>query len=152
FRPERAAALRIDPNSSYKTQEQKNAYFTEALHRVMEVPGIEAAGLSDALPLGHNRSWGIAAKGVVYTRENYPDSFVRIVSDGYFHAMGIALRAGRDFTERDTQGALPVIIINETLARNLWPGENAIGKVVRTDNPERTVVGVVTDVHHMALE
>src|SRR5207302_1244251 len=50
FAPEHAMALRIDPNDSYKTQEQKNAYFTEALHDVMNVPGIEAAGLSDALP------------------------------------------------------------------------------------------------------
>jgi predicted permease len=152
FRPERAAALRIDPNSSYKTQEAQNAYFTEALHRVMDVPGIEGAGLSDSLPLGHNRSWGVAAKGVQYTPQTYPNGFPRIISDGYFHAMGIPLKAGRDFTERDTKGSLNVIIVNETLAKNLWPGENPIGKSVRADDPERTVVGVVGDVHHMALE
>jgi predicted permease len=151
FRPERAAALRIDPNSSYKTQEQKNSYFTEALHRVMDVPGIEGAGLSDSLPLGHNRSWGVAAKGVQYTPQNYPNGFPRIISDGYFHAMGIPQRKGRDFTERDTKGALPVIILNETCARTLWPGEDPIGKIVAED-VDRTVVGVVGDVHHMALE
>ena len=67
FHPERAAAVRIDPNSGYKTQEQQNAYFSDALHRILDVPGIEGAGLSDALPLGRNRSWGVAAKGVVYT-------------------------------------------------------------------------------------
>ncbi len=152
FRPERAAALRIDPNSSYKTQEAQNAYYTEALHRVMDIPGVEGAGLSDSLPLGHNRGWGIAAKGVQYTPETYPNGFPRIISDGYFHAMGIPLKAGRDFTERDTKGSLNVIILNETCARNLWPGEDPIGKIVRADNPERTVVGVVGDVHHMALE
>jgi predicted permease len=151
FRPERAAALRIDPNASYQTQEQKNSYFTEALHRVMDVRGIEAAGLSDSLPLGHNRSWGVAAKGVQYTPETYPFGFPRIISDGYFRAMGVPLRAGRDFTERDTKGALPVIILNETCARNLWPGEDPIGKIVAED-VDRTVVGVVGDVHHMALE
>jgi predicted permease len=152
FRPERAAALRIDPNSSYKTQEQRNTYFTDALHRVMDAPGIEGAGLSDCLPLGHNRSWGIAAKGVQYTPQNYLEGFPRIISDGYFRAMGVPLRAGRDFTERDTQGSLPVIIINESLAHNLWPGENPIGKIVQADRPEREVVGVVGDVRHMALE
>jgi predicted permease len=152
FRPERAAALRIDPNSSYKTQEARNSYFTEALHRVMDVPGIEGAGLSDSLPLGHNRSWGVAAKGVQYTPQNYPNGFPRIISDGYFHAMGIPLKAGRDFTERDTKGSLNVIIINETLAKNLFPGQDPIGKIVRADDPDRTVVGVVGDVHHMALE
>jgi predicted permease len=151
FRPERAAALRIDPSASYKTQEQKNSYFTEALHRVMDVSGIEGAGLSDSLPLGHNRSWGVAAKGVQYTPGNFPEGFPRIISDGYFHAMGIPLRKGRDFTERDTKGALPVIILNETCARTLWPGEDPIGKIVAED-VDRTVVGVVGDVHHMALE
>jgi predicted permease len=151
FRPERAAALRVDPNSSYKTQEQKNAYFTDALHRVTDVPGIEGAGLSDALPLGHNRSWGVAAKGVQYTPQTFLYGFPRIISDGYFRAMGIPLRVGRDFTERDTKGNLPVIILNETCARNLWPGQDPIGKIVAED-VDRTVVGVVGDVHHMTLE
>ena len=151
FVPERAAALRIDPNSSYKTQEQKNSYYTEALHRVMDIPGVEGAGLSDSLPLGHNRSWGIAAKGVQYTPQTFPNGFPRIISDGYFHAMGIPLKAGRDFTERDTKGALNVIILNETCAHTLWPGEDPIGKIVAED-VDRTVVGVAGDVHHMALE
>jgi putative ABC transport system permease protein len=151
FVPERAAALRIDPNSSYKTQESQNAYYTEALHRVTDIPGVEGAGLSDSLPLGHNRSWGIAAKGVQYTPQTFPNGFPRIISDGYFHAMGIPLKAGRDFTQRDTKGALPVIILNETCARTLWPGEDPIGKIVAED-VDRAVVGVVGDVHHMALE
>src|ERR1035438_5933983 len=115
---------------------------TDALHRVLDVPDIEAAGLSDALPLGHNRSWGIAAKGVVYTPENYPNGFPRIISDGYFHAMGIPLKKGRDFSERDDKPALAVIILNETCARNLWPGQDPIGKIVAED-VDRTVVGVV---------
>ena len=105
FVPERVAALRIDPNASYKTQEQSNVYFNEVLRRVKDVQGIESVGISDLIPLGHNRSWGIAAKGVQYTPEKYPGGFPRIISEGYFRAMGIPLRKGRDFTERDTQGA-----------------------------------------------
>jgi predicted permease len=151
FRPERAAALRIDPSSGYKTQEQRNAYFSEAVHRVLDVPGIEAAGLSDCLPLGRNRSWGIAAKGVVYTPENYPFGFPRIVSDGYFRAMGIKLLEGRDISERDTKGTLPVVVINEALAGALWPGQDPLGRIVKIDG-ERTVVGVVGNVRHVALE
>ncbi|HEX8837102.1 MAG TPA: ABC transporter permease [Candidatus Acidoferrum sp.] len=152
FAPEHATALRIDPNDSYKTQEQKNAYFTEALDDVMNVPGIQSAGLSDALPLGWNRSWGFAAKGVQYKAGQYPEGFPRMISEGYFHAMGIPLKAGRDFTERDTKGALNVIILNETAARTLFPGQDPIGQIVLADQPERTVVGVVGDVRHMALE
>ncbi|HEV2197568.1 MAG TPA: ABC transporter permease [Candidatus Acidoferrum sp.] len=152
FAPEHAMALRIDPNDSYKTQEQKNAYLTEALHNVMNVSGIEASGLSDALPLGWNRSWGFAAKGVQYKPGQYPEGFPRMISEGYFHAMGIPRKAGRDFTERDAKGALNVIILNETAARTLFPGQDPIGQIVLADQPERTVVGVVGDVHHMTLE
>lgn len=152
FLPERAAALRIDPNDTYKTQEQQNAYYTEALHDVLNIPGVEAAGLSDALPLGRNRSWGFAVKGVQYQPGQYPDGFPRIISDGYFRAMGIPLRAGRDFTERDTKGTLPVVMINQTAAHNLFPGgEDPLGKVLLIDS-ERTIVGVVGDVRHMTLE
>lgn len=152
FHPERAAALRIDPNDTYKTQEQQNAYFTDALHDVLNIPGVEAAGLSDALPLGRNRSWGFAVKGVQYTPQTYPDGFPRIISDGYFRAMGIPLQAGRDFTERDTKGTLPVVMINQTAAHNLFPGgEDPLGKVLLIDS-ERTIVGVVGDVRHMTLE
>jgi predicted permease len=151
FQPQRVAAVRVDPNSSYKTQEQRNAYFSEVLRRVSDVPGVEGAGLSDALPLGHNRSWGIAAKGVQYTPETFPEGFPRIITEGYFQAMGIPLKKGRDFSARDDKGTLQVIILNETCARNLWPGEDPIGKIVAED-VDRTVVGVVGDVHHMALE
>jgi predicted permease len=151
FHPERAAAVRVDPNSSYKTQEQRNAYFSEVLSRVSDVRGIEGAGLSDALPLGHNRSWGIAAKGIQYTPETFPFGFPRIISEGYFRAMGVPLKKGRDFSARDDKGALQVIILNETCARNLWPAQDPIGKIVAED-VDRTVVGVVGDVHHMALE
>ncbi|HEX4643886.1 MAG TPA: ABC transporter permease, partial [Candidatus Acidoferrales bacterium] len=101
FHPERAAAVRVDPNSSYKTQEQRNAYFSEVLRRVSDVQGIEGAGLSDALPLGHNRSWGVPAKGVQYTPETFPFGFPRIISEGYFRAMGVPLKKGRDFSARD---------------------------------------------------
>jgi predicted permease len=151
FSPDRVAAVRVDPNASYKTQEQRNVYFTEVLRRVNEVQGIEAAGMSDAIPLGHNRSWGIAAKGVQYTPETYPEGFPRIISEGYFHAIGIPLKKGRDFSARDDKGTLNVIILNEACAQTLWPGEDPIGKIVAED-VDRTVVGVVGNVHHMSLE
>jgi predicted permease len=151
FHPEHVAALRVDPNASYKTQQQRNAYFSEALRRVLELRGVQGAGLSDALPLGHNRSWGIGEKGVQYTPETYPGGFPRIISEGYFQAMGIPLKMGRDLSARDEKGALPVIVVNETFARNLWPGQNPLGKVLVVET-DRTVVGVVGDVHHMALE
>jgi predicted permease len=76
---------------------------------------------------------------------------VRIVSDGYIKAMGIPLVAGRDISERDTPATEPVIAINETMARTLWPGRNAVGEIMFACG-ERRVVGVVGDVRHLALE
>jgi predicted permease len=149
FRPESAVAMRIDANAKYNTQALRNSYYNEALRRIRSMPGVDAAGLTDALPLGINRSWGAPAKGKVYTRDNYPLAFVRIVSDGYFGAMGIPLIAGRDFTPRDDLAGERVIVINESLARTLWPGEDPLGKIIL---PERRVVGVVRDVRHLALE
>src|ERR1035441_3364065 len=151
FHPERAAAVRVDPDSSYSTQAQLNAYIDDVLLRVRAVPGIAAAGLTDALPLGRNRSWGAPAKGQVYPRGKFPIAFVRVVSDGYLKALGIALVAGRDISERDTPSGEPVIVINQTMARTLWPGQNAIGQTMRACG-ERDVVGGVGDVGHLALE
>src|ERR1044071_1454295 len=142
FQPERLATIRIDPSSNYSTRAKRNAYFDEALRLVQNTAGVEACGLTDVLPLEGDRSWGVAGVGQVYERENYPEAFVRIVSNGYIKTMGIPLLAGRDFTERDTETSEQVIIINDTLARRLWPGQNAIGQMVTQDGGRR-VVGVV---------
>jgi predicted permease len=153
FEPARAATIRVDPDSRYATREQQDAYIDEVLRRVKEIPGVEAAGITDALPLGRNRTWGARAKGVTYERGRMPTAFVRIASDGYAAAMGIPLRAGRDIAPTDTRTSDPVMMINETLARRLWPGEDPIGKfILNACAPERRIVGVVADVRHLALE
>jgi len=152
FQPERLATLRIDPSAEHSTtQAKRNAYFDEALRLVQNTPGIEACGLTDVLPLEGDRSWGVRGVGQVYEREHFPTAFVRIVSNGYFKAMGIPLLAGRDFTEHDNASSEKVIIINDTLARRLWPGQNPIGQRVTQDGG-RTVVGVVGGVRHVTVE
>ncbi len=151
FQPERAAAVRVDPSRQQSTQAQQNTYFDEVLRTARDIPGVAGAGLTDALPLGRNRGWGAGVKGVQYPKGQYPDAFVRIVSDGYMKAMGIPLIAGRDLTERDTPSTERVIVINQTMARNLFPGGKAIGQIIRVDW-DRRVVGIVGDVRHLALE
>ncbi len=150
FRPERAAAMRVDPDPNMPAASQP-AYFADVLRRARAVPGVVAAGLSDALPLGRNRAWGAPAKGQVYPPGKFPNAFVRVVSDGYIHAMGIPLRDGRDLAEQDGPEADPVMLINETMARTLFPGDTALGKIILACG-ERRVVGVVGDVRHLALE
>jgi predicted permease len=148
FQPERAAALRIDPSFRIPSLAQQNSFIDDVLHRARSVPGIAAAGISDFLPLDGDRSWQVSGKGQVYEKGHYPpEAFIRVVSDGYFEALGILLKSGREFTESDRASSEPVAMVNETLARTLWPGQDAVGKMMTLDGGRR-VVGVVADVHH----
>jgi predicted permease len=151
FRPDQVAALRIDPSARFPDQVRRHEYYDEALRQARSAPGVEGAALADVLPLGGDRSWQVGAKGQVYEKGNHPESFVRVVSDGYFQAMGVPLRAGRDFTEQDAAATEPVVIINEALARVLWPGRDPIGQFM-TQNGGRRVIGVVGNVRHLSLE
>jgi predicted permease len=151
FQPERAAALRVDPSFRFKNLEQQNAYLDQMLRRTRALPGILAAGITDVLPLEGDRAWQVSGKGQVYPKDQHPESYIRVVSDGYLESAGIRLRAGRRFTERDRASSEPVVIVNETLARTLWPGQDAVGQSMTQDGGRR-VVGVVADVRHEALE
>jgi len=152
FQPERAAALRINPSFRISGFAQQNSFIDEVLRRTRSVPGILAAGITDMLPLRDDRSWAVSAVGQVYGKSHPPpEPFIRVVSDGYFEAAGIPLRLGREFTERDRASSERVVVINETLARTLWPAQNPVGQTITTDGG-RKVVGVVADVRHEALE
>jgi predicted permease len=151
FQPARAAALRVEPGTQQRTLAQRNAWLDEMLRRVRAIPGISEAGLADVLPLGGNRSWSVAGRGQVYARGEAPEGFARFVSDGYLRALGLRLRAGRDISTQDTPTSEPVIVINETMARTLWPGQEPLGQVMTQDGGRR-VIGVVADVRHRALE
>jgi putative ABC transport system permease protein len=147
FQPERAAALRIDPSIRISDLAQQDAFIDDVLERTRAIPGIAAAGITDVLPLDGDRGWQVGAKGQVYDKNNHPESFIRVVSDGYFEALGVPLKAGREFAGSDRSSTEPVVMVNETLARTLWPGQDAVGRMMTTDGGRR-VVGVVGDVHH----
>jgi predicted permease len=151
FQPERAAALRIDPSFRISSLEQQNSFIDDVLNRARSVPGIVAAGLTDVLPLRDDRGWAVSGVGQVYGKGHQPEAFIRVVSDGYFQAAGIPLRLGREFAQRDRASSERVVVVNETLARTLWPGQNPLGQMITTDGGRR-VVGVVADVRHAALE
>ena len=151
FHPEGVAVLRINPSFRFSGLARQNSYMDEVLQRMRSLPGVRAAGLTDVLPLGGDRAWQVSGKGQVYPKDRHPESFVRVVSDGYFESVGIRLQSGRAFTERDRASSEPVVIVNETLARTLWPGQDAVGQVMTQDGGRR-VVGVVADVRHESLE
>jgi predicted permease len=147
FQPQRAAALRIDPSFTVSSPAQQNSFIDDVLQRTRSVPGIAAAGITDVLPLDGDRSWQVSAKGQVYDKDHHPEAFIRVVSDGYCEALGIPLMSGREVRESDRASSEPVVMVNETLARTLWPGQDAVGQMMTQDGGRR-VVGVVADVHH----
>ena len=151
FQPDRAAALRIDPSFRISSLTQQNSFVDDVLNRARSVPGIVAAGITDVLPLRDDRAWGVAAKGQVYEKGRHPEAYIRVVTDGYFAAAGVPLRSGREFTASDRATSERVVVVNETLARTLWPGQNPLGQTITTDGGRR-VVGVVADVRHSTLE
>jgi predicted permease len=153
FQPAQAATVRVDPDARVETHDQLNAYFDEVLRRVKAIPGVTTAAITDALPLGSNRSWGARAKGVIYERGRAPIAFVRVITDGYPAALGMPLIAGRDLSEHDTRTSEPVMLINETMARTVFPGRDPVGQFILGGcAKERRIVGVVGDVRHLALE
>src|SRR5215831_7107785 len=152
FRPEHTAAWRIEMSPRYESMAQKLSFFEEVVRKVETIPGVESAGLTDALPLGRNRTWGIAAKGQTYPPGTYPIAFPRMIDAGYVRTMKIPLKAGREFNPSDTQESRKVLIVNETLADRLWPGQNPLGQIALNNREEWQVVGVVGNVRHSALE
>ncbi len=149
-------ALRADPGKAYTSQAQKLAYFDRLLRSVRSVHGVESVGITDALPLGENfgwRNWSVDAKGQVYERGKRPTALVRIVDDGYLPTMRIPLRAGRGFTETDNLTSERVVLVNETLARTLWPGEDPLGRIIiQWPDKEHRVIGVVGGVRYFGFE
>lgn len=153
FEPGGVTAWRVDTNRPFDTMAASLVFYDQLVRKVESLPGVEAVGLSDCLPLGRNRSWGVRVQGVVYEQDSYPPSaFPRIVDSRYLQAMGIDLLQGRHFTSDDNEESPRVIIINETGARILFQGEPALGRVLLTAGDEFEIVGVVADVRHQSLE
>jgi putative ABC transport system permease protein len=156
FTSENVMSLRVDPSRlAHPTLEARNAYFESVLQHVRSVPGVEAAGLTDALPLGDNfgwRGWTVSPKDRATDPGARANPLARMIDDRYFSTMRIAMKAGRGFTSDDRPSSERVVIVNEGLARALWPGEDPLGRVLRVSGRDYRVVGVVDDVRYFALD
>jgi predicted permease len=152
FRPEQAASWRIESGGRYSDGAQRMAFYDRLARAAGAVPGVDSAGITDALPLSRDRSWGAGAKGVNYPPGTYPLAHPRLIDWRYFRAMRIPIVAGRDFEERDSVSDKDVVIINHKMARRLWPDKDAVGQIARISGRDHDVVGVVTDVRHQNVE
>ena len=145
--------MRLPTDNLYKNEREQAAFYRRVIDQVDRIPGIQSAGLSDVLPLGQQND------REYFTIENRPlppgQSLVadfRRISPRYLSTMGITLLRGRLLSDRDGPDAPPVILIDETLARQYWPHENPIGRRMRLWGVFREVVGIVGQVHHYGLE
>jgi len=157
FRIDRSLTVSISLNGSkYRTREAVVATFESLERRLASIPGVRSVGETSHLPLGgRDGRQGVTVEG----RESTPDAptraHPRVVSPSYFRTMRIQLLSGRPFSEQDAPPALPVAIVNETMARRYWPGASPIGKRVRFNgagDPWMEVVGVIADVKHWGLD
>jgi putative ABC transport system permease protein len=156
FNPDNVLTLNLVlPGAKYREQPQRAAFYNDLVQRVKAYPGVESAAAVNYLPLGGaNSSDSYLVEGVPEPApgdEN--EGRYRVCTPDYFRTMGIPLLKGRSFTDQDKAGTTPVVVVNETLARKHWAGEDPIGKRIRFYGPpERMqwmeIVGVVEDVKH----
>ena len=156
FRAQDAFTMTVDlPASGYGNDVALRAFQSRLLERLSSVPGVFAAGSVNYRPMG-----GMLMRGTIQIEGGKPPKgFVPdklVVSPNYFRAMGIRQMSGRDFSEHDLTDGPPVMIVSASVARGLWPGEDALGKhITGADHPKpedwATVIGVVDDIRQSDL-
>jgi len=164
FQPEHAAAVKVDYDDTVPgdkdgslTAQKRGVIFQEVIARVSAIPGVEAAGITDYLPLGQNRAWGTPWPLGIKRPDKTPGSpLVYVVSPGYLRAMGTRIR-GRDFTWDDGPKSQNVVMIDKSFADYLakfahWPNNDPIGQLLDTSKDGGRIVGVVDDVHEESTE
>jgi putative ABC transport system permease protein len=157
FEPANLLALQIYlPQAKYKTGLDRTRFYMNAIHRVGSLPGVRSAAGVSALPMypvGIDFALPFTIEGqAAPANGEEPRADIRTATPGYFETMKIALVRGRFIDARDYQGAPGTIVINETMARRYFNGQNPIGKVVRNPHGKGEVVGIVGDVKHYGLD
>ncbi len=152
FNSDNVLTMRLTlPPGKYKSGAPRAQIYKQLVDQVKATPGVKSAGAIFSLPLGAdtNEVWrGVIREGRPMTLEEQTNAQNLPVTPDYFKSLQIPLKAGRLFTDQDDLDSTKVVIINETLARHLWPGENPIGQrfaVWRDEKLPREVVGVVGD-------
>jgi putative ABC transport system permease protein len=152
FNPDNVLTMRLTlPPGKYAQGEPRAQIFKQLIDQVKATPGVQSAGAVLSLPLGgdtFNVGRGVIREGRPMTADEQTNAQHLPVTPDYFQTLQIPLKAGRLFTDQDTLQSTKVAIVNETMARALWPNENPIGRrftVWRDEKFPREVVGVVGD-------
>jgi predicted permease len=143
------------PSTVRDSAEHETAVVSGVLQRVRGIPGVQSVAVATTLPLSGQPSGTVIASEAHPLPEGagYPVVGYDFVTPGYFRTMGSPIREGRQFTDADRAGALPVVIVDQVTARTYWPGQDPIGQRVRHAwmHDWMTVVGVVGAVRHDSL-
>ena len=141
------AGFVLPPPATYRTNAQRLAFYDAVLARTAALPGVTQAALSSVIPLSGDSDTSFLIEGRPEPTRSADATIVwyRVVSANYFAAMEIPLRRGRLIADREPE---PTLVINETMGKRYWPGEDPLGRRVRfeRDGPWFTIVGIVGDV------
>ena len=146
------AAWLVDTDREFETLDERSTFFGSLIDEVRAIPGVDAAGLTDAIPLGINRGWTIGIPGRIFEPGESPGVFPHIVDRHYIETMGIPMLSGRGFRLSDDNDSESVAIINESAATELFPDRDAVGQSITLGGTEIRIIGVVADVRHLSLE
>ncbi|HVS04044.1 MAG TPA: ADOP family duplicated permease [Thermoanaerobaculia bacterium] len=161
FTPENVLAARVGiPESRNADEEGWRAFYARVEEEAARLPGVESAALSLLVPL-QPRSWELALfpEGVDFHDGELSRSVLfNVVSEGYFETLDVPLLRGRTFDSGDREGTLPVAIVDETMAAELWPGQDTLGKRIFLEEHDedggallRTIVGIVPNLRHYTV-
>lgn len=140
-------------SSKYTSSGQALEFYRKLLDEVRTLPGVKNAALTAHIPMGGTGAWdGFVVEGNEPPGDEVPQAEITVVSPGYFQTLGMTLLQGRDFQSSDIKDAPLVAIVDKKLANQYWPGGDALGRRVRTGDPEwYTVVGVVSTIKTVGL-
>jgi putative ABC transport system permease protein len=155
FHSEKVLTLSLSLSSGrYPDSRVQGAFYQQLLNRIVALPGIQQAGLTNSIPMGYqnvHKGYSVEGRPKPAPGQELSANY-HVVSPGYFKALSIRLKRGRFFTEQDAGNAPPAVIINETLARAQWKDEDPMGRLIRIgDGPPHTIVGVIADVKYFSL-
>ena len=144
FPIERRLLAAVTPSEgNYGAEAARLRFYTELLARAQQLAGVELAAVAGTVPL----DLGVPFLRVAAEKSDRAQAAYRAVSPAYHETLGIALRRGRLFNDADRQGGAPVALVSESLARKLWPEQEAVGARIQVNGTWRQVVGVTADVN-----
>ncbi len=153
FQPDSLLTFELSIPDGVLSKAQAPAFYAELAERLKARHDVKSVGALNLAPLsGANFGWGfLVGDKPLPSGTALPSADVRVVTPGTLETLGVALRGGRSFDRRDTAGSNPVAIVNEALARRVWPGDDPIGRQIKLAGPVEalpwmTVIGVAADV------